>query len=246
MCEFEEKLIAWMDGELPEGDAGLQSHDVQPQDVKADDVERHLEGCTECREQLAAYRQASSAFDAYCDAVAATETRRGLPRWVPIACGAGAIAAAAAIAVLLMLPRGRVAQVPARAPAPNRPLHLVQEPGAVAARQPAAAVEAARSTTEAVRKVHRRSTMPPARVQNANAAPLQQQFPNPAQIQNVTALAAEPPIEFAIPADAMFPPGAMPEGMSFTADLTIAEDGSAQRLWLRPRLTGFERRGNQP
>jgi hypothetical protein len=240
MCEFSGRLIAWMDGELPERDAAGVPHEVG----------RHLKGCTECREHLAAYRQASRAFEAYCDAVAAAETRRGLPRWVSIACGAAAIAAAAAIAVLLMLPRGRVAQVPARGPAPNRPVGAAEEPSVVAApqatRQPAAAVEAARSTAEAVRKVHRRSTMPPARVQNVNAAPLRQQFPDAAQIQNVTALAAEPPIEFAIPADAMFPPGAVPEGMSFTADLTITADGSAQRLGLRPQLAGFERRGNQP
>jgi hypothetical protein len=53
-------------------------------------------------------------------------------------------------------------------------------------------------------------------------------------------------IQIAIPADEMFPPGAVPEGMHFVADLTIAADGSAERLRLRPRLAGFERRTTLP
>jgi anti-sigma factor RsiW len=45
---------------------------------------------------------------------------------------------------------------------------------------------------------------------------------------------AEPAIQIAIPAAAMFPPGAVPEGLTFIADVTIAADGSAERLRLRP------------
>jgi hypothetical protein len=41
-------------------------------------------------------------------------------------------------------------------------------------------------------------------------------------------------IEIVIPAEAVFPPGAVPEGVSFNADLTIGADGSARGLWLRP------------
>jgi anti-sigma factor RsiW len=57
---------------------------------------------------------------------------------------------------------------------------------------------------------------------------------------------AQPPIRIAIPAEAMFPPGAIPEGVNFIADLSIAADGSVQRLRLQPRLAGFERRMTQP
>jgi hypothetical protein len=53
-------------------------------------------------------------------------------------------------------------------------------------------------------------------------------------------------IQIAIPAESMFPPGAIPEGVNFTADLSIAADGSAQQIRLRPRLVGFERRATQP
>jgi hypothetical protein len=43
-----------------------------------------------------------------------------------------------------------------------------------------------------------------------------------------------PAIQIIIPAEAVFPPGAVPEGINFIADLDIAADGSAQGLRLRP------------
>jgi hypothetical protein len=47
-------------------------------------------------------------------------------------------------------------------------------------------------------------------------------------------MAAEPAIQIAIPGDAMFPPGALPEGISFVAKLSVAADGSAERINLQP------------
>lgn len=41
-------------------------------------------------------------------------------------------------------------------------------------------------------------------------------------------------VEIAIPAEAMFPPGAVPEGMNLVAELSIAPDGSVEGLRLRP------------
>ena len=40
-------------------------------------------------------------------------------------------------------------------------------------------------------------------------------------------------IQIAIPAEAMFPPGAMPNGIKFIADLKIAPDGSVKQVRLR-------------
>jgi len=40
-------------------------------------------------------------------------------------------------------------------------------------------------------------------------------------------------IEIAIPAEAMFPPGAMPDGVNLIADLTIGPDGSVKQVRLR-------------
>jgi anti-sigma factor RsiW len=67
-----------------------------------------------------------------------------------------------------------------------------------------------------------------------------------APAQRVNWQPAEPVIQVAIPAESMFPPGAIPEGVSFTADVSFGPDGSAQQIRLRPRLIGFERRTTQP
>jgi len=53
-------------------------------------------------------------------------------------------------------------------------------------------------------------------------------------------------LEIAIPGDDMAPPGALPEGVGFTADVMLAPDGSAQQIRIRPQLTEFERRPNRP
>ncbi len=43
----------------------------------------------------------------------------------------------------------------------------------------------------------------------------------------------QPAIRIAIPAEAMFPPGAVPEGITFIANLRMASDGSVQGLRLQ-------------
>ena len=66
--------------------------------------------------------------------------------------------------------------------------------------------------------------------------------PNPVQRRHAAAhrktqtanwAVAEPAIQIAIPGDAMFPPGAVPEGVNFVANLSLA-DGSVQGLRLQP------------
>ena len=222
MCDFSGKLIAWVDRELPESEAW--------------DVEQHIAACVECRHRLAVYQQASSAFDAYCETTFAGETRPKLPRWTIAACGAGAVAAAVAVAVLLMLPRERVTQVQARvtpaAAMPHAPAQMFD----------ATRIDAAPTPASQITREHRRYVAAPTRTQHGTAAVASQISPGP----GVSPFPAEPALEIAISADAMFPPGALPAGMSFTAELTIAADGTAQRLGLRPRLSGFQRRTNQP
>jgi anti-sigma factor RsiW len=58
--------------------------------------------------------------------------------------------------------------------------------------------------------------------------------------------AVEPSVEITIPADAVLPPGAAPQGTIFLVNVSIGADGSAQDIRLSPELTGFERRANQP
>jgi anti-sigma factor RsiW len=50
---------------------------------------------------------------------------------------------------------------------------------------------------------------------------------------------AELAVQIAIPAEALFPPGAVPQGVAFVVDLSIASDGSPQRLHLEPQLIQF-------
>jgi len=66
------------------------------------------------------------------------------------------------------------------------------------------------------------------------------------QASNWLQVPAQPAVEVAIPADSMFPPGAVPEGINFIADVNFAPDGSARQMRLRPRLTAIERSASQP
>jgi hypothetical protein len=232
MCDSSEKLIARMDGELPEGESA--------------DLERHLSACGECRNRLVTYERASSAFDAYCEATFAAETRRKSPRWLPAAVAAG-IAAAAVIVALLILPHQRVAQLPPRASPPSEAPHVLAAQPAeptVMAENPADAAHPIASAINRAPRQYVAAAVPRGRNVargTASAAPVQS-----SQARNLSPFPPEPHIEIAIPAYAMFPPGAVPPGMSFTADLIISADGSPERLDLRPRLAGFERRRNQP
>ena len=174
---------------------------------EAADVERHVRVCSECRSQLGAYERVSAAFEAYFDAAMASKVRRRPPRWVLAVSGAAAVAAT----LFLALPHARLQ--PPHAPAlttSTRQLLVLETE-----RPPAVPVKPA----VLIKKVHPRQLVSPALRRDVMR-------------QDVTWLPAEPAIQIAIPAEAMFPPGAVPEGVSFTADLTIAADGSAQRLRL--------------
>jgi anti-sigma factor RsiW len=180
MCEFSEKLVAWLDRELPPDEAAR--------------LEQHLLGCSECPQRLAAYAEVSAALAGYCDSVMPASSARR-PAWSVLA-GAGAVAAA--LLILSILPHSPVGR-------PTIPPPAITPP-AIAFEQ----------TPVAGRKVPRRRAGKPVQVQNA-----MRQF-------------AQPEIEIAIPAEAIFPPGAVPEGFQFVADVSIGADGSAQSLRLRP------------
>jgi Putative zinc-finger len=211
MCEFSQKLVAWLDRELPAEEAA--------------EVERHLAGCSECRSCVDAYKKVSGEFDAYCDAAIESSTRHGAPRWAPVAAAAGAVAAL--VGLFFAMPRTSI----------GPPAFDVQQVE-VATSPVIVAVTDSASVSPTVHKVRRRQAVAPVSIRNANSAPVQS--------QNAYFLPDEPMIQIAIPADEMFPPGAVPEGIHFVADLTIAADGSAERLRLRPRLAVFERRTTEP
>jgi anti-sigma factor RsiW len=56
----------------------------------------------------------------------------------------------------------------------------------------------------------------------------------------------EPAFQVAIPAESIFPPGAIPDGVNFIADVSLGPDGSPRQIRLQPQLMRFERRTIQP
>jgi len=187
MCEFQAKLIAFLDRELP-------SEEVAG-------VERHIEGCEECRNRLAGYELVNETFDAYCDAVMAAKMRRPIPHWVPVL----ASAAVAAVVMFLALPEKRMEPPPVLTPT----IAAVSVPGPMPVVAPPALEAALR------KKMHRRHAVPAVQERAVKWRP------------------TETAVQIAIPAEAMFPPGAMPKGLNFVAELNIAPDGSVKQVRLR-------------
>jgi hypothetical protein len=187
MCEFQAKLIVFLDRELP-------SEEVAG-------VERHIEGCEECRNRLAGYELVNETFDAYCDAVIAAKTRRPNPHWVPVL----ASAAVTAVVMFLAFPEKRMEPPPVLTPT----ITAVSVPGPMPVLAPPAPEPAP------PKKMHRRHAVPAVQERAVKWRP------------------TETAVQIAIPAEAMFPPGAMPKGLNFVAEMSIAPDGSVKQVRLR-------------
>ena len=222
MCDFAGTLIAWLDGELGIGEAA--------------DVERHLQLCVECRSRVEAYGQVSRAFEAYCDAYCEAAMAAPRPKLSRRTLTVSAVAAAiaAVVALFFFASPGRVQLSPARTPGPMATSNIVSQPDPPAA-APAVQAAPAPASVQTVPELERRHGAE----QTGHAAP-QPRF------AETNWPPAAPALEIAIPAEAILPPGAVPEGVSFTADVTIAPDGSAQQIRLRPQLTELERRPPRP
>jgi len=218
MCEFSKELIAWLDQELPA--------------ERAADVARHVLGCAGCRGEVELYRQLGETIDAYCDrAPASKATRRSGPLLLRPGYLAPAFAAAAALLFFLVGPVERV-RSPFSPRPDGAPAIAFKAPG-----QPAPAVEKMTAAAGGARKASKRTNSRP---------PLPEPLPTVSANRNANWLPDEAPVYIAIPADALFPPGAFPEGVGFVADVNWRPDGSAQRLRLRPQLVGFQTKGTRP
>ena len=185
MCEFETRLVAWIDREL---DA-----------VAAREVELHLGSCQDCFAKVAAYREVSTAFAAYFAQPVVT------PKWSRpgVAASLGALGAAAAAVMTFWMLR----PLPLAPP----PVPKLAEPAPAIAYVKQPPIPAPRSVVRS--RPHSSSDAVPA---------------------NATAVEAQPTIEIAIPADAVFAPGAFPTGFTFAADLSVRGDGSPETLRVRP------------
>jgi anti-sigma factor RsiW len=74
----------------------------------------------------------------------------------------------------------------------------------------------------------------PPEVESVPRKTIQRRCPHaPIQVRTAKWQPMETAVQIAIPADAMFPPGAMPKGLNFIAELSIAPDGSVKQIRLR-------------
>jgi anti-sigma factor RsiW len=228
MCDLSKMLLAWIDGELTAEDAA--------------NLEHHLPICVECRNRAEEYRRVSRTFEAYCETYSETfivsKPRREFARWLP-AISAAMTMAAVVILLVLFSPRAPVLRWPVRAPMPAHNTAMNSLP--VQTAQAATNAEQPEGTKLPGGPQQRRRVRPVSK-EESQAAHSSAQTPPP----QVNALLPAPAVEIAIPADALFPPGAVPPGVVFTADVTIAPDASAQEISFRPRLAQFERRLTRP
>jgi anti-sigma factor RsiW len=219
MCEYSGRLVAWVDREVEAADAA--------------EIERHIKVCTACRACVAEFERVSGAFEEYCEAVVRSEENHKTIRVDPVLWAA---ATAIVLAVMLIYPK--------RGVAPPE----VQQSVATAPKIDSLPLMTAKAIDNA-------SVPPPLRADRrvshqkvavhgfrgaACCAPIK------TQTQSANWVADDPAIQIAIPAEAMFPPGAMPEGVNFVADVSIGADGMAEQLRLRPQPVRFERRASQP
>jgi len=244
MCEFSAKLIAWLDHELPADEAA--------------GLARHVRACAECRRNFELYERASSAFEAYCDALVtaktASKTGRRLSRQLRVLSPALSVAAAliaAAFALQLLIPHTPAGRhLPGSVGLQGNPIPLVGAASGLPKQTPEHLGFPSVGEPEKSRLHPQAATAPAASVLEKAFAPVNRvRHQHPAEREqrpDTSWPPDEPAIQIAIPADAVFPPGAVPEGVNFIADINIAADGAVQQLRLRPRLTGFERRMTQP
>ena len=180
MCDFSGKLTAWIDEELPLDEAVS--------------LEQHLETCPECQKRVAAYRQVSGAFAAYCDLAVACSRPKRRSAWI----GATGATIAAGVLLALLFPRSRT--------------ETMMLPAPLLAQPPALAFKTAPAPVSAMHHVRQQKVIP---------------------AKNPAGQLDQPEIQIAFPADAFFPPGAIPAGFDFVANVSVAADG-ALTVGLRP------------
>ena len=225
MCDYSGRLVAWLDREM--------------QADKASEMERHVAACAECRNCAEELDRVSGAFEDYCEALAQTKEQRKASRVAPIFWAA---AAAIVLAVMFAHSRGHVAS-PMQQPSVTEVAKTDSSPSLTVK-----TAENVPAPSKAERHAARREAADPSGKGAVSPGLCSGQVCAPTNVQGQSAnwVAEEPAIQIAIPAEAMFPPGAVPEGVNFVADVSIGADGRVEQLRLRPRPARFERRTDQP
>jgi hypothetical protein len=225
MCDYSGRLVAWLDREM-------QADEVS-------EMERHVAACAECRNCAAELDSVSAAFEDYCEMFSQTKEQRKASRVAPIFWAA---AAAIVLAAMFAYPWGHVAS-PMQQPSVTAPAKTDSPPSLTMK-----AAENVPAPSQADHHAARRQAGDRTGKGAASPGPCSGQGCAPAKVQGQRAnwVAAEPAFQIAIPAEAMFPPGAVPEGVNFVADVSIGADGRVEQLRLRPRPAQFEGRTDQP
>lgn len=227
MCEYSRRLVAWIDREVEADEAA--------------EIERHLAACAECGSCIVEFRRVSGDLDEYCQQIAQTADGR---KAIPLQPVLWATAAAILLAVILGYSRRHV----------TPPIEQPNRAAITATHSPSpATTPVAESLPAPFPPSHRRAHRPLAASTDKGAESVESCTSRdcaPATLQATAGATADmtegPAIQITIPADAMFPPGAVPEGMSFVADLSIAADGFARQVRLQREIPEFERRLSQP
>lgn len=223
MCEHSSKLVAWIDGEL------LAS--------QASEIERHVASCADCRSCLAEFRKVSGSFEAYCEELVRAEEGR---KAIPLQSVLWAAAAAVLLAGILGYSRRHVTPVEQ----PSHPAMAATNSSSSATMQAAESVPAPFPPKH--HRAHRPLAVSASRGAGYRPCAVRDCPPASAETESARWAPEELTVQIAIPASAMFPPGAVPEDMSFVADLSIAPDGSARQVRLQREIPELERRLTQP
>ena len=184
---------------------------------EAAEVEQHVRACPACGKCVSACEEICREFAAYYAAFTQTRPvarRQKISGWVPIAASVAAVAAMLMIAFMTRSAK----QVPTTQ-------QTAAIPSTVETSPIAHAVPASPSAAE--------DHYPRYRQQKAI------KVGQPRRITKLESTKAEwamiePAIQIAIPAEAMFPPGAVPEGVTYIANVSLRPDGLVQGIRLQP------------
>jgi anti-sigma factor RsiW len=193
-----------MDGELAKSEAA--------------EVEQHVRACPACGKCVSACEEICREFAAYYAAFTQTRPvalRQKVSSWVPIAASVAAVAAMLMIAFMTRSAK----QVP-----------TIQQAAAIPSTVETSPIP---KTTAPASQPAAQDHYPPYRQQKAI------RVGQPHRTTKLDSTKAEwaiiePAIEIAIPAEAMFPPGAVPEGVTYIANVSLGPDGLVRGLRLQP------------
>jgi hypothetical protein len=186
-------------------------------------VECHVLNCVVCRQQLDQFVRISNELGAFCQAVTAPRKRGLSRRRIAVSTAAAATIVAA---VFLTFPRWRSEETAfhPQVSVPSLPITTAEN---------ALQAKPLQTNSHSARRPRTRTT--PAGAESVFS------MVDSKPRGDAAPIIVEPSVEIAIPADAVLPPGAAPEGIIFVGAFTIGPDGSAQQLRIEPQLIGFER-----